>query len=242
MRGRFGTQPFLVEVENGGCRLSPQRNFSSAPLGNPVAPSSVTFGDSFPPRGSLRRWYTPATKYFLTYPPLPQNAHPNQGTYMGHETAQPPPRCAPPRQNQRASSERAIKKGVQGACPRPSFSPFLGRNGDPRRAGGAPGALRPEAPEKPRPPKGYAVPHRSPARDRAGTHAAGSTLRRSQRDRLSMTEGRGGNPALRTLQRSVTVLPVRRSPRALDSVNVQGPGAFLRKVGGHFLQGQEISL
>ena len=34
--------------------------------------------------------------------------------------------------------------GVQGACPRPSFSPFLGRNGDPRRAGGAPGALRPK--------------------------------------------------------------------------------------------------
>ena len=34
-------------------RLSPQRNASSAPLGNPVAPSSVTFGDSFPPRGSL---------------------------------------------------------------------------------------------------------------------------------------------------------------------------------------------
>ena len=34
-------------------RLSPQRNFSPAPLGNPVAPSSVTFGDSFPPRGSL---------------------------------------------------------------------------------------------------------------------------------------------------------------------------------------------
>ena len=49
MRGRFGTQPFLVEVENGGCRLSPQRNFSSAPLGKSVAPSSVTFGDSFPP-------------------------------------------------------------------------------------------------------------------------------------------------------------------------------------------------
>ena len=53
MRGRFCTQPFLVEVEKGGSRLSPQRKFSSAPLGNPVAPSSVTFGDSFPPRGSL---------------------------------------------------------------------------------------------------------------------------------------------------------------------------------------------
>jgi hypothetical protein len=59
MRGRFGTQPFLVE--KGGSRLSPQRNFSPAPLGNPVAPSSVTFGDSFPPRGSL--WVVqPSTK------------------------------------------------------------------------------------------------------------------------------------------------------------------------------------
>ena len=142
--------------KGGYCR-SPRRASSPAPLGNPVAPSSVTSGDSFPPRGSLRRWYTPATKYFLTYPPLPQNAHPNQGTYMGHETAQPPPRCAPPRQNQRASSERAIKKGVQGACPRPSFSPFLGRNGDPRRAGGATGRCAPRQ-LRSCPPEGYAGP------------------------------------------------------------------------------------
>ena len=56
MRGRLCTQPFLVEVEKGGCRLSPQRSVSSAPLGESVAPSSVTFGDSFPPRGSLRAW------------------------------------------------------------------------------------------------------------------------------------------------------------------------------------------
>ena len=53
MRGRSCTQPFLVEVEKGGCRLSPQRSVSSAPLGKSIAPSSVTFGDSFPPRGSL---------------------------------------------------------------------------------------------------------------------------------------------------------------------------------------------
>ena len=53
MRGRPCTQPFLVEAEKGGFRLSPQRNASPAPLGNPVAPSSVTSGDSFPPRGSL---------------------------------------------------------------------------------------------------------------------------------------------------------------------------------------------
>ena len=80
--------------------------------------------------------------------------------------------------------------GVQGACPRPSFSPFLGRNGDPRRAGGPPGALRPEAPGKPRPPEGYVVPYRTPARDRAGTHVAGLDLRRSRRDHLPTAEAR----------------------------------------------------
>ena len=94
MRGRFGTQPFLVEVEKEGYRPSPQRNFSSAPLGMSVAPSSVTFGDSFPPRGSLRRWYVSATKSFLAQPLLPQNANPNQGTQMGTETAPPPEQCA----------------------------------------------------------------------------------------------------------------------------------------------------
>ena len=52
MRGRFRTQPFLVESLRGS-RQSPQRNFSPAPLGKSIAPSSVTFGDSFPPRGSL---------------------------------------------------------------------------------------------------------------------------------------------------------------------------------------------
>ena len=60
-------------------RPSPQRSFSIAPLGNPVAPSSVTSGDSFPPRGSLRRCYIPATQFILAQPLLPQNANPNQG-------------------------------------------------------------------------------------------------------------------------------------------------------------------
>ena len=59
---------------------------------------------------------------------------PNQGTYIGTVIAQPPPRCAPLRQNQRASSERAIKQGVQGACPRPSFPHFSGEMGLPRRS------------------------------------------------------------------------------------------------------------
>ncbi len=100
MRGRPCTQPFLVEAEKGA-RMSPQRNFSPAPLGNPVAPSSVTSGDSYPPRGSLRRWYISATKSFLPQTLLPQNANPNQGTYMGLVIAQRPPRCAPPCQNER---------------------------------------------------------------------------------------------------------------------------------------------
>ena len=90
--------------KEGGSRLSPQRKFSSAPLGNPVAPSSVTFGDSFPPRGSLRRWYTPATKCFRTQLPLPQNANPNQGTSMGFVIAHRPEHCAPPRQNERVAT------------------------------------------------------------------------------------------------------------------------------------------
>ena len=57
-----------------------------------------------------------------------------------------------------SGNERPSKPGVQGACPRPSFSPFLGRNGDPRRAGGATGrcALRPR--NSPDPPKGTQYP------------------------------------------------------------------------------------
>ena len=39
--------------KGGLSRPSPQRGFSIAPLGKSIAPSSVTSGDSFPPRGSL---------------------------------------------------------------------------------------------------------------------------------------------------------------------------------------------
>ena len=63
-------------------------------VGYRIAPSSVTFGDSFPPRGSLRRCYTPATQFILARPLLPQNANPNQGTYMGTVIAPLPEQCA----------------------------------------------------------------------------------------------------------------------------------------------------
>ena len=73
----------------------------------------------------------------------------------------------------------AIKVGSR-AEPRSSFSPFLGRNGDPRRAGGATGRCAPRLRKSPAHPKGTQYPP-PPARDRAGTHLAGANLRRSRR-------------------------------------------------------------
>ena len=92
-------------------RLSPQRGFSIAPLGNPVAPSSVTFGDSFPPRGSL--WVVqPYTKKRPKsgYVHGPRNS-PTTGT-MWHPT---PKRAS--------GNERALKMGGRGASPRDSLRP-----------------------------------------------------------------------------------------------------------------------
>ena len=77
-------------------RLSPQRNFSSAPLGKPVAPSSVTFGDSFPPKGkplgcaalhekaSQIRARTWATKQPNYRPAAPHHAKTSERQQAGH--------------------------------------------------------------------------------------------------------------------------------------------------------------
>ncbi len=112
MRGRFGTQPFLVESLSGS-RQSPQRNFSPAPLGNPIAPSSVTFGDSFPPRGSL--WVV------LPYP----KKRPKSGHADGRRNSPTTETMRHNRQNERASSERAITQGGRGASPRELFASGL---------------------------------------------------------------------------------------------------------------------
>ena len=120
-----GADEGAIDSPNGageGRRRGDRTLFLQGKVGYRIAPSSVTFGDSFPPRGSLRRWYTPATKYFLTYPPLPQNANPNQGTYMGHEIAPPPEQCgttAETSERQRAGH----KPGGAGALPRDSLRP-----------------------------------------------------------------------------------------------------------------------
>ena len=87
-----------------------------------------------------------------------------------------------------SGNERAIKGGSRGRSPRPSSSPFLGRNGDPRRAGGPPGRCAPRHRKSPDHPQGTQYPTAPPARDRAGTHVAEPTLRRSQRDHLPITK------------------------------------------------------
>ena len=221
-KGRPCTQPFLVEAEKGGSRLSPQRNASPAPLGNPVAPSSVTFGDSFPPRGSLRRWYDSAKKSFLTQPLLPQNANPNQGTQMGTVLAPLPEQCATTAKT--SEWQRAgYKTGGPGGLPPALFLPISREKWGPRRAGGPPGALRPEASEKPRPPEGYVVPYQAPARDRAGTHVAGSTLRWFQRNRLPMTEAPGPSGATPTPSGQMKEKPPGKGSRFCASCSFFAP-------------------
>ena len=73
-------------------------------------------------------------------------------------TTVPKPTIPKPSEWERA----ALKPGVQGACPRPSFSPFLGRNGDPRRAGGATGRCALRLRKSPAHPKGTQYPAAPP--------------------------------------------------------------------------------
>ena len=49
--------PTRQESLRGFCHTSVQRGFFYRSVGYCVAPSSVTFGDSFPPRGSQGGWY-----------------------------------------------------------------------------------------------------------------------------------------------------------------------------------------
>ena len=85
------------------------------------------------------------TLFCSTCPPIcpkniPRKKAPKSGHALGLRNS---PTTAPlrPTTPKRASgNERAIKPGVQGACPRPSFSPFLGRNGDPAGQAGPRGA------------------------------------------------------------------------------------------------------
>ena len=120
-------------------------------VGYRIAPSSVTFGDSFPPRGSLRRCYTPATQFILARPLLPQNANPNQGTDMGTVIVPRPEQCGTIAKTSECQRAGHQKRGGGGPPPR-LFASGLSLE------------------------KAWI-----PARDRAGTHVAGLDLRRSQK-------------------------------------------------------------
>ena len=114
--------------KGGLSRPSPQRGFSIAPLGKSIAPSSVTSGDSFPPRGSL--WVVqPYTK-----------KRPKSGHVNGHRNSLSTGTMWHPTPKRASANERAIKEGGPGgAAPGALSSGFLRRKpGSRPESGGKP--------------------------------------------------------------------------------------------------------
>ena len=193
MRGRFGTQPFLVEIKKGApaCRpngifLLPRWATRSPPHQSPSVTAS--------PQGEASGLCSPTRK-----------KRSKSGYVHGYRTSPSTGTMRPTTPKRASGNERAINPGGQGACPRPSFSPFLGRNGDPAGQAGPPGRCAPRHRKSPDHPKGTQYPTAPPARDRAGTHVAGSNLQRSQKG--PPTDSRGprphlGDPTGPTLRRS----------------------------------------
>ena len=104
MRGRFGTQPFLVEKRRSpSCRLNevfllPRWATRSPPHPSPPVTAS--------PQGEASGLCSPTRK-----------SAPNQGTYMGYEIAQRPLCCAPLRQNERVGPRGPYPRGGGGPPP-----------------------------------------------------------------------------------------------------------------------------
>ena len=142
---RTGADEGAIDSPNGtgeGGRKGDRSLLLQGKVGYRIAPSSVTFGDSFPPRGSL--WVVQ---------PYPKK-RPKSGHVHGHRNSPTIAPLRPTTPKPASGNERAIKPGVQGACPRPSFSPFLGRNGDPAGQAGPPGRCDPRHRKSPDRPKG----------------------------------------------------------------------------------------
>ena len=159
MRGRFCTQPFLVE--GGACRpitfLLLPRWVSRSP---PHPPQCAHWG-TFPPRGRLWRVETQRGGNVLSQKCFFSIFFRKNASQIGFSI---PEETSPlPYQRQRSpkrasGSKRAMKTRGPGACPWCSF---------PRLSS-----------------KKVGLPRRS----RRGTHVAGSTLQWFQRNRLPMTE------------------------------------------------------
>ena len=129
--GEAGSDEGAIDSPNGageGMRRGDRPLLLQGKVGYRIAPSSVPFGDSFPPRGSL--WVVqPYTE-----------KRPKSGHADGHRNSPSTGTMRPTTPKPASGNERAIRAGVQGACPRPSFSPFLPRNGDPAGQAGPRGA------------------------------------------------------------------------------------------------------
>ena len=108
--------------KGGLSRPSPQRGFSIAPLGNPIAPSSVTFGDSFPQGEAFVGGTPPQRKAFSPNPCSRKKRI--QIRVRRWAPKQPHHRNNAPQPPKRASgNERALNQGGAGALPRDSLRP-----------------------------------------------------------------------------------------------------------------------
>ena len=116
----------------GACPCKKQIGFYSGPC---EGRKSATLGSSLPkafPLGEASGSCNPT-----------QKKRPKSGHIHGLRNRRNIASLRPTTPKPASGNERAIKPGVQGACPRPSFSPFLGRNGDPAGQAGPPGRCAP---------------------------------------------------------------------------------------------------
>ena len=187
---------------------------------NTSHPESASFAGAV--RGAFPNFGSPAQRVpkFLPFPARPAGGRAVTGVgQMGR-------RPGKKRRRTPAGSPQTRKGGSREEEPLPPWCSFLRLSSKesraPARGRAGNGALRPEAPEKPRPPEGYAVPPRAPARDRAGNHLAGPTLRRSGRDHLPTAEAPAKAPLL---------TPPRRRPAAAQRSSAHKPPCCSRPRG-----------
>ena len=147
MRGRLtcptGQKKNSVEATAGSAPFFYKERLGT---GSPPHPPQCAHWGTFPPRGRLGGWRRSGAETFFRKNAFSAYFLLEKASQIGlriSEEIVPRTDQSQPSPNPASGNERLSKPGVQGACPRPSFSPFLGRNGDPRRAGGPPGRCAP---------------------------------------------------------------------------------------------------